>query len=47
MSNTAKEYFRYLHVSPTDKLWGLHVTGLGSAAVGAGESYPPTVHPSD
>jgi AraC-like DNA-binding protein len=45
MSNTAKDYFRYLHVSPDDKLWGLYVTGVGTMNIGPDDLYPPAMHP--
>ncbi|WP_437222391.1 AraC family transcriptional regulator [Planctomicrobium sp. SH661] len=45
MSKITKDYFRYLHVSPHDQLWGLNVTGVGAMAIGPHDSYPPAQHP--
>ena len=37
--------FKYLPYSPTDRPWGLHVTGLGQSRIAPHEHYPPAPHP--
>ena len=45
MIRTNYSVFDYLAVGEVDKLWGLYVTGSGSADIPPGTSYPPEVHP--
>jgi AraC-like DNA-binding protein len=37
--------FHYLTIAESDKLWGLHVTGSGSADIPPRTPYPPIKHP--
>lgn len=46
MIQTEYSMFNYLTVSEDDKLWGLYVTGSGSADIPPRISYPPTQHPN-
>ncbi len=41
-----KTFFRYLPVSPADKLWGLYVTTAGYIWSGAHQDYPLAQHPT-
>lgn len=43
--NKKVEHFKYLQVSPRDKLWGLAVTTAGFQHVHPGEAYPLSSHP--
>jgi len=45
MIRTNFSVFDYLIVSDIDKLWGLYVTGSGSADLPPHTPYPPTKHP--
>jgi len=47
MSNTDNEFFRYVPVSPSDRRWGIYVTGGGWMNIPPGGNYPPHVHPDD
>lgn len=42
---TAYSNFKYLTVADADKIWGLHVTGSGTADLPPHVPYPPTRHP--
>jgi AraC-like DNA-binding protein len=45
MIRTKNSVFEYLVVSELDKIWGLFVTGSGSADIASESPYPPTKHP--
>ena len=45
MIRTKYSVFKYLTIADSDKLWGLYVTGSGSADLPPHVSYPPTKHP--
>lgn len=45
MIRTKYSVFNYLTIADVDKLWGLYVTGSGSADLPPHTSYPPTKHP--
>ncbi|MBN1780543.1 AraC family transcriptional regulator [bacterium] len=45
MFRTKHSVFNYLTIAEVDKLWGLYITGSGSADLPPRTSYPPTKHP--
>lgn len=45
MIRTKYSVFKYLTIADVNKLWGLYVTGSGSADLPPHTSYPPTKHP--
>ncbi|MBN2105600.1 AraC family transcriptional regulator [bacterium] len=45
MIRTKYSVFKYLTIAESDNLWGLYVTGSGSADLPPNTSYPPTKHP--
>ena len=45
MIRTKYSVFDYLTVTDFDKLWGLYVTGSGSADIPPHTHYPPIEHP--
>lgn len=42
----SKGFFRYLAVPPSDRAWGLWITGTGYTLIGPGSPYPPNPHPA-
>ncbi len=47
MIRTNYSVFDYLAVGDIDKVWGLYVTGSGSADLPPGATYPPVEHPQN
>jgi len=45
MIRTDYSVFKYLTIAEVDKLWGLYVTGCGTADLRPNTNYPPTKHP--
>ncbi len=45
MIRTDCSVFKYLTIADVDKLWGLYVTGSGTADLPPNTNYPPTKHP--
>jgi AraC-like DNA-binding protein len=45
MIRTDYSVFKYLTIAEVDKLWGLYVTGCGTADLPPNTNYPPTKHP--
>jgi AraC-like DNA-binding protein len=45
MPNRAKDFFRYLPISPREERWGLYVTAGGFESVAPGDPYPHPGHP--
>lgn len=47
MIQTDHSAFKYLPVAKSDRAWGLHVTGSGTADIPPHSPYPPSVHPGN
>jgi len=46
MKHKQNQTIKYLTASPTDELWGLYITTIGSQIIAPHSSYPPKSHPS-
>mgnify|MGYP001078116689 FL=1 len=40
------EFYHYLPVNDNAMQWGIYITGAGRGRIPAGQTYPPTGHPS-